>query len=84
MRYAILPFCLVALIAVPNPSYGCEIISIRVAPPKPGSVRIVAVITGYNAVTRPVPHLESAPTLQVHVQEVVDGTILESDAEIVL
>src|SRR5262245_29889696 len=74
---------LAALIAVPNPSYGCTIIpGPRVAPPKPGSVRIVAVITGYGVVTRPVSHLESAPTLLVRVQEVVDGGIHVGDAAI--
>ena len=78
MKYIVLLALLVLTVSATD-AHGCDMISMRVAPPKPGSaVHIAAVITGYDTVAQPM----AAPSLRVRIQEVVDGSIQQGDAEI--
>jgi hypothetical protein len=83
MRFTVL-LALFALTAFPDHAYACSMAFAPVVPPKPDAVRIAGVITGYGVATRPVPKVESAPTVYLRVQGVVSGSVRDGDAEVVL
>jgi len=75
---------LFALTAFADHANACSMVITPLLPPKPDLVRIAGVITGYGTAARPVPVVDSAPTLYVRVQQVVSGSVREGDAEVVL
>ena len=83
MKYIVLAALLV-LTAFADYAYACSIVLGSSLPPKPGLVRITGMVTGYGTATRPVPVVESAPTLNLRVQQVVSGSVGEGDTEVVL
>jgi hypothetical protein len=83
MRFTVL-LALFALTALPDHADACSMAFTPVVPPKPDAVRIAGVVTGYGVATRPVPKVESAPTVYLRVQEVVSGSVRDGDAAVVL
>ena len=88
VRKAIRSICLLALFAwtpFVDHADACSIVFLpTLLPPEPDAVRIAGVITGYGTAVRPIPRVESAPTLYVRVEDVVSGSVGRGDAEIVL